>query len=171
VPKHPVTMAIRAMRRRALLAVLAIAAAPGCMPPSGGANALLHPQRHVTDKHPARTFEPFKWQGTGVTLVGWWFHAAPETARGTLVYLQGVSDNRGSSVGIADHFVPSRSNLDDAFHLAEADGNFRVDDVSRSSLRPGLGCPCSSSTATMTKRRRNHTRCASSPPFTNRSAS
>ena len=37
-------------------------------------------------------------------LKGWWFHARPARAR-TVVYLHGVADNRGSSVGIADHFL------------------------------------------------------------------
>ena len=37
-------------------------------------------------------------------LKGWWFHA-PEK-RGTVVFLHGLRDNRGSAVGIAAHFVP-----------------------------------------------------------------
>jgi alpha-beta hydrolase superfamily lysophospholipase len=75
------------------------------MPASWGANALLHPARRKAQRQPLRPFEAFEWQGAGVPLVGWWFHAA-EGARGTLVYLHGVTDNRGSAVGIAEHFVP-----------------------------------------------------------------
>jgi alpha-beta hydrolase superfamily lysophospholipase len=205
-------------------------APPACMPPSWGAAALLHPTRHEVAKQPKRPFEPFEWQGAGVPLVGWWFHAAPGRARGTLVYLHGVSDNRGSSVGIAEHFVPqgfdvvaydsrahgasggeactygfyekqdlarvldhlprapvvvmgtsmggavamqaaaedarisaviavasfsdlrtaalerapffaSRSNLDDAFHLAEATAHFKVDDVSPVAAAPRIHVP------------------------------
>ena len=94
------------MSRAARLALLVcLMAAPACMPPSWGANALLHPPRHTTQRQPLRPFERFEWQGAGVPLVGWWFHA-PEGARGTLVYLHGVTDNRGSSVGIAERFVP-----------------------------------------------------------------
>jgi pimeloyl-ACP methyl ester carboxylesterase len=94
------------MRRPALaIALLACLSAPACMPPSWGAAALLHPTRHTTARQPTRPFEPFEWQGAGVPLVGWWFHA-PAATRGTLVYLHGVGDNRGSSVGIAEHFVP-----------------------------------------------------------------
>jgi alpha-beta hydrolase superfamily lysophospholipase len=91
-------------------AVLAVAAlllgAAACMPPSWGAGALLHPTRHLPKRQPTRAFEAFEWQGAGVPLVGWWFHAAPGSARGTVVYLHGVADSRGSSIGIADHFVP-----------------------------------------------------------------
>src|SRR5205807_320551 len=43
-------------------------------------------------------------EGAGVRLKGWWFHAAGR-ARGTVVYLHGVADNRGSGLGIADHFL------------------------------------------------------------------
>jgi len=94
------------MRRAAMLAALLGLTAPACMPPSWGAAALLHPQRHVTDKQPRLPFETFAWQGAGVELIGWWFHAPSVRPRGTVVYLHGVSDNRGSSAGIAEHFVP-----------------------------------------------------------------
>ncbi|HVZ71572.1 MAG TPA: alpha/beta fold hydrolase [Polyangia bacterium] len=76
-----------------------------CMPPSWGANALLHPTRHVSTREPDRPFDAVEWAGEGVKLEGWWFHTT-SPRRATLVYLHGVSDNRGSSVGIADHFVP-----------------------------------------------------------------
>ena len=219
------------MRCRAplVLAVLLAAATPACMPPSWGANALLHPGRTKLRRQPLRPFEAFEWQGAGVPLVGWWFHA-PEGARGTLVYLHGVGDNRSSAVGIAEHFVPlgfdvvaydsrahgesggdactygfyekqdlarvldhltrapivvmgtsmgaavalqaaaedpriaavvsisafsdlrtaaserapffaSRRNLDDAFHLAETEGRFRVDEVSPVAAAPRIAAP------------------------------
>jgi len=86
--------------------LLALATAPACMPPSWGANALLHPTRHKVEKVPALPVQKVRWQGAGVALEGWWFHAAPPPARGTIVYLHGVADNRGSSTGIAAHFVP-----------------------------------------------------------------
>jgi pimeloyl-ACP methyl ester carboxylesterase len=76
------------------------------MPPSWGANRLLHPKRRLERKQPTRPFEPFEWQGDGVPLVGWWFHAPPPGARGTVVFLHGVADNRGAGVGAAEHFVP-----------------------------------------------------------------
>jgi len=92
-------------KNQALLFALAFVAlgAAGCMPPSWGANALLHPQRRPMTRQPDRPFDAVDFDGAGVTLKGWWFHT-PEK-RGTLVYLHGVSDNRGTSVGIADHFL------------------------------------------------------------------
>jgi pimeloyl-ACP methyl ester carboxylesterase len=78
------------------------------MPPSWGAALLLHPRRSHAEKHPALPFESFAWPGAGgVSISGWWFHAAPPApARGTIVYLHGVSGNRDAGVGIADRFVP-----------------------------------------------------------------
>jgi len=94
------------MSRLARVALLGLlAAAPACMPPSWGANAVLHPPRHKAEHQPTWPFEAFEWQGAGVPLVGWWFHA-PAGARGTLVYLHGVGSNRGAALGIAEHFVP-----------------------------------------------------------------
>jgi alpha-beta hydrolase superfamily lysophospholipase len=92
-------------RRPALAAaaLFALTFAVGCMPPSWGANAILHPQRRPVKRQPDRPFDAVELDGAGVKLKGWWFHAAEK--RGTLVYLHGVSDNRGTSVGIADHFL------------------------------------------------------------------
>jgi len=73
------------------------------MPPSWGANALLHPQRRPMTRQPTRAFDAVELEGAGVKLKGWWFHTGG--ARATLVFLHGVSDNRGTSVGIADHFL------------------------------------------------------------------
>lgn len=73
------------------------------MPPSWAANALLHPSRRPITRQPDRPFEAVEFEGAGVKLKGWWFHAP--SARGTVVVLHGVADNRGSSVGIADHFL------------------------------------------------------------------
>jgi hypothetical protein len=75
------------------------------MPPSWGANALLHPSRHTSERTPSRPFERVRWRGAGVELEGWWFHAAPPV-RGTLVFLHGVGANRGSGLGTAERLVP-----------------------------------------------------------------
>jgi len=87
-----------------VLAALLALGAGACMPPSWAANALLHPSRRPVTQQPHQAFEAVDLAGAGVKLKGWWFHA-PGTARGTVVYLHGVADNRGSSVWIADHFL------------------------------------------------------------------
>jgi uncharacterized protein len=76
-----------------------------CMPPSWGAGALLHPGKRSVQLRPARAVEDVSFEGSGVTLRGWRFRA-PGARRGTVIYLHGVADNRGSSVPVADHFVP-----------------------------------------------------------------
>jgi len=85
------------------LALLIVVVATGCMPPSWGANALLHPQRRPMTRQPDRPFDAVVFEGEGVNLKGWWFHAPQK--RGTVVFLHGLSDNRGNGVGIADHFL------------------------------------------------------------------
>jgi alpha-beta hydrolase superfamily lysophospholipase len=73
------------------------------MPPSWGANALLHPMRRHVTLQPNRPFDAVELEGAGVKLRGWWFHGAGK--RGTVVFLHGVAANRESGVGIADHFL------------------------------------------------------------------
>jgi alpha-beta hydrolase superfamily lysophospholipase len=90
-------------RRAAFLAAILALGAGACMPPSWAANALLHPSRRPMTRQPARPFDAVDFEGAGVKLKGWWFHAA--NPRGTIVILHGVADNRGSSVGVADHFL------------------------------------------------------------------
>jgi uncharacterized protein len=87
------------------LAFLLLAAVAGCMPPSWAANALLHPSRRPVTQTPGPSVEAVQFDGAGVQLKGWWFRA-PAPKRGTVVYLHGVADNRGSSIGIAQHFLP-----------------------------------------------------------------
>src|SRR4051812_27236535 len=87
-------------RRGATFAVALLAiAACACMPPAWGANALLHPQRRPMTRQPTRPLDAVEFDGAGVRLKGWWFHAPAK--RATVVFLHGVADNRGSSVGIA----------------------------------------------------------------------
>ena len=94
-------------RRTAALAVAGVLLALGVaayLAPSFGANAILYPKRRPMTRQPTQPFEAVEFEGAGVKLKGWWFHA-PEK-RGTVVFLHGVGDNRGSAVGIAAHFVP-----------------------------------------------------------------
>ena len=90
-------------RLNPLPALLLVIAAGGCMPPSWAANALLHPERRPMTRQPDRSFDAVEFEGAGVKLKGWWFHATQK--RGTVVFLHGLSDNRGTGVGIADHFL------------------------------------------------------------------
>jgi pimeloyl-ACP methyl ester carboxylesterase len=74
------------------------------MPPEWGANALLHPTRHVA----AATTLPHEdvaFRSDGLLLKGWLFRGVAPS-RGLIVYLHGSSDNRGSGVGIASRFTP-----------------------------------------------------------------
>ena len=75
------------------------------MPPSWGAGALLHPGRRQVQARPAGPVDELSLKGDGVTLRAWWFRSS-EPRRGTVVYLHGVGDNRGSGRRIADRFVP-----------------------------------------------------------------
>ncbi len=76
------------------------------MPPSWGAGALLHPGRKLAIQEPTRKHDTLDFAGAGVRLKAWWFRADGARRRGTVIYLHGSADNRGSSAGIADHFVP-----------------------------------------------------------------
>jgi pimeloyl-ACP methyl ester carboxylesterase len=89
---------------RPLLVLLVTAA--GCMPPSWAANAMLHPGRRPAPPSPTRPFQAVDLVGAGVHLKGWRFRAEGPVRRGTVIYLHGIGDNRGSSLGVAAHFVP-----------------------------------------------------------------
>jgi len=93
------------MKQRALIPALLALSLGACMPPSWGAGALLHPGKTIATDTSSRPHEIVWFKGSGVRLKGWWFKTA-EPRRGTIVYLHGVADNRGSSSSIAEHFVP-----------------------------------------------------------------
>jgi pimeloyl-ACP methyl ester carboxylesterase len=73
--------------------------------PGIAAGGLLHPARHVTSRQPPPNCVDRQFAGAGVTLRGWTC-AAPSPARGTIVYLHGIADNRGSAAGVIQRFVP-----------------------------------------------------------------
>src|SRR6185369_1533173 len=56
------------------------------------------------ERQPATPVETVDFDGAGVRLKGWWFHATG-TRRGTVIVMHGVADNRGSTVGMAEHFL------------------------------------------------------------------
>ncbi len=75
------------------------------MPPSWGANALLHPSRRAVGAAPALPHGDFAVDAGGVTLRGWLFPAQTAARAGTVVYLHGVADNRASGTWIAERLV------------------------------------------------------------------
>ncbi len=91
--------------RRTALALAVAALAPGCMPPSWGANALLHPPRRAVTGAPALPHRDVEVRSDGATLRGWVFPARTRARAGTVVYLHGVADNRASGTWIAERLV------------------------------------------------------------------
>lgn len=89
---------------RVLITAAFVFMGAGCMPPSWGAGALLHPSRRSVTTRPSRPFAELDLDGAGVKLRTWWFQAEGQR-RGTVVYLHGVADNRGSSVSAAERLV------------------------------------------------------------------
>lgn len=74
--------------------------------PTAGANGLLHPSRNrLSPDQRVADAENVMFEGDGVALAGWRFPAAGHR-RGTIMYLHGVADNRGSSLDAARRFVP-----------------------------------------------------------------
>jgi pimeloyl-ACP methyl ester carboxylesterase len=73
--------------------------------PGIAAGGLLHPARRVTSQPlPAHCVDA-QFAGAGVTLRGWTCRAA-SPRRGTIVYLHGIADNRGSAAGVVQRFLP-----------------------------------------------------------------
>ncbi|HXU65588.1 MAG TPA: alpha/beta fold hydrolase [Polyangia bacterium] len=90
------------MRGASLTLLVALA---GCMPPSWGAHALLHPYRRSLRAAPAIPVQTVSLEvAPGVRLAGWLFRT-PQRRRGLVVYLHGLGDNRASGIGIARHFT------------------------------------------------------------------
>jgi len=71
--------------------------------PAIGAGGLLHPFRRSAVGRLPDSCDAALFDGVGVRLKGWRCRAAGER-RGTLVYLHGIADNRGSATGIIDRF-------------------------------------------------------------------
>ena len=85
-----------------LVAVLAIAYA---QLPAIGAGGLLHPARRVTNQPVPASCAATDLAGEGITLRGWRCPATADSRRGTIIYLHGVADNRGSSIGVIERFT------------------------------------------------------------------
>jgi len=85
---------------RPLCVALGLLAATACMPPSWGANAILHPRRRPVTSQPAIPFREVAFDSDGTTIRGWMFPAQPGSGT-TVVALHGIADNRESTVWIA----------------------------------------------------------------------
>ena len=69
-----------------------------------GANGLLHPSRRTLDAANRPGYESVSFAGADVRLAGWKIRSRT-ARRGTLVYLHGVADNRGSAVAAVERFA------------------------------------------------------------------
>lgn len=72
--------------------------------PELAAGGLLHPYRRVTKLAAPQHCRDVYFAGAGVRLKGWRCGVVGER-RGTVVYLQGIADNRASAVGAIRRFV------------------------------------------------------------------
>ena len=75
----------------------------GCSLAGIGAGALLHPSRRTAIPPPPDGCSNVTFAGAGVSLDAWRC-AATTDRRGTLIYLHGVADNRGSSTGVVQRY-------------------------------------------------------------------
>ena len=88
----------------AVIAAALIAAALR-IAPSIAAGGLLYPARHALRAAIPPGCENRDFQGDDVTLRGWQCGSIGKR-RGTIIYLHGVADNRGSSAGVVQRFTP-----------------------------------------------------------------
>ena len=71
--------------------------------PTLGANGLLHPYRRAIDPGARDLYPTLSFAGANVRLAGWHIPAR-SPRRGTVVYLHGVADNRGSALTATRRF-------------------------------------------------------------------
>jgi uncharacterized protein len=75
------------------------------MPPSWGANGLLHPGRRPLPAEPTLDHRAFEYESDGLRMRGWLFPAQAPRRGVTVVYLHGIGDNRASGTWIAERLV------------------------------------------------------------------
>jgi alpha-beta hydrolase superfamily lysophospholipase len=76
----------------------------GCIPASWGAGGLLHPSRRPLSVARPAGAQDVEFDSDGVKLKGWLLRG-PGPRRGTVIYLHGSADNRGSGLYLADRFL------------------------------------------------------------------
>lgn len=74
--------------------------------PAIGAGALLFPSRHVNPRSTPHVCVDRRFAAVDITLDGWECRSTNTIRRGTILYLHGIADNRGSAVGAIERFVP-----------------------------------------------------------------
>jgi uncharacterized protein len=74
--------------------------------PGVGAGALLFPSRHVNARQAPEGCVSRTFPGDDLTLDGWLCTSPALIHRGTVVYLHGVADNRGSSIETIRRLLP-----------------------------------------------------------------
>jgi alpha-beta hydrolase superfamily lysophospholipase len=72
--------------------------------PAMAANGLLRPHRRATQNVTPESCEAATFSGAGVMLKGWRCRASGRP-RGTIIYLHGVADNRGSASSIIQRYT------------------------------------------------------------------
>lgn len=75
--------------------------------PGFGAGALLFPSRHVNVRPTPEGCVNRTFTGDGLTLDGWQCTSPAAIHRGTVVYLHGIADNRGSSIVTIQRLLPT----------------------------------------------------------------
>ena len=74
--------------------------------PGVGAGALLFPSRHFNERQAPEGCVNRTFPGDGLTLDGWLCTSPAAIHRGTVVYLHGIADNRGSSIDTIQRMLP-----------------------------------------------------------------
>jgi alpha-beta hydrolase superfamily lysophospholipase len=89
----------------AIAIVSLIAAEASSRVPAVAANGLLHPMRRSVLQRMPENCVDATFSGAGVVLRGWRCRAVGHP-RGTIVYLHGVADNRGSASNVIRRYAP-----------------------------------------------------------------
>jgi pimeloyl-ACP methyl ester carboxylesterase len=95
---------VRVALATAVTALIIVAGLVASQLPALGAGGLLHPARHPAVEPRPDICKDVVFKGAGVDLKGWRCRGTG-AHRGTLVYLHGIADNRGSAAGIIRRFA------------------------------------------------------------------
>src|SRR5688572_22406971 len=78
--------------------------------PAIAANGLLHLMRRAVSQKSPDNCEAATFHGAGVALIGWRC-LATGNPRGTIIYLHGIADNRGSASNIIQRYTAKGFNV------------------------------------------------------------